>query len=79
MMVKQERKSEVKFQTKISTIIGILLLWLLLASSDQNAVQAKKDADYVPGEVVVKLQEGEIIDDINQTYHTLTIAELVPG
>ena len=66
-------------QIKISTLIGILLLGLLLVSGHQNTVWAKDDSDYVPNQVVVKLHEEEIIDDINQAYHTLTIAELVPG
>jgi thermitase len=61
------------------TMIGIVLLWLLPVSVYGGTAQAKNDPDHVLGQIVVRLEEGENIEDINQTYNTVTIAELVPG
>ncbi|HSL29651.1 MAG TPA: hypothetical protein VK900_10660, partial [Anaerolineales bacterium] len=68
-------------QTRIKklTLTGVLLLWLLPVFVYDGTAQAKNTLDYVPGQIVVRLQEEESIDDINQTYNTETIAELVAG
>jgi thermitase len=67
--------------TKINrwTIIAISLVGLLLLSGFQGTGRGRADTEYVPDQVVVRLQEEESIADINQTYNTVTIAELVAG
>lgn len=75
----KKRKVEMSTKIKRLTIIGISLLWLLLLSGFQGTARAKDDLDYVPDQVIVQLQEDESIDDINHTYNTVTVAELVPG
>jgi hypothetical protein len=65
-------------------MIRLILLWALIFSSYANVARADDDDDAdraaaVPGQVIVKLQPGVTIDSINQTYGTVTVAELVPG
>jgi subtilisin family serine protease len=60
-------------------ILPLLLVYLLLFSGYRGTALADEDSDYVPGQVVVQLEEDASIHDINQTYGTVTIAELVPG
>jgi subtilisin family serine protease len=86
MKVKQKRKSEMKLQTmrKQWAMIRLILLLVLIFSSYPDVARADDDDDVdraaaVPGQVIVKLQPGVTIDSINQTYGTVTIAELVPG
>ncbi|HSL29656.1 MAG TPA: hypothetical protein VK900_10685, partial [Anaerolineales bacterium] len=66
-------------KVKKLAMIGVLLMWLFPFSGHPNVARAKDDGDYIPGQVVVRLQEDESIDDINETYNTIMIAELVPG
>jgi subtilisin family serine protease len=84
-----ERKSRMKVQTKRKqwAMIRLILLLVLIFSSFPDAAQADDDDDdgdadhaaAVPSQVIVKLEPGVTIDSINQTYNTVTVAELVPG
>ena len=69
-----------RIKLKIGTVIRLLLLWLLLFPGYQTTiVRADDDTDAVPGQIIVQLQPGVTIDAINQTYNTVTLAELEPG
>ena len=75
-----------KLQTKRKqwAMIRLIFLWILIFSSYPDIVRAEDDDDAdgaaaVPGQVIVKLQPGVTIESINQTYGTVTVAELVPG
>jgi subtilisin family serine protease len=69
-----------RLQTKINvaTIIGLSLFWLLFFGYPDTA-HAMDEAEAVPSQIIVKLQQGVTIDAINQTYQTATVSELVPG
>ena len=70
-----------RLETKIKTLMALALsLSLLLPFSGyRDTVQALEDEESVPSQIIVKLQRGVTINAINQTYHTMIVAELVPG
>jgi subtilisin family serine protease len=66
-------------QIKKLAIFRVTFLCVLLFLFYPHTVQADDDLDSVPGQIIVQLQPGEIVGNINQTYNTVTVAELVPG
>jgi subtilisin family serine protease len=78
---KQKRNIKMSVQTKIKTLTALALsLSLLLPFSGyRDTVQALDESEAVSGQIIVKLQRGVRVDDINQTYHTVTVTSLVPG
>jgi hypothetical protein len=69
-----------RLQARINavTIIGLSLFWLLFFGYPDTA-QAMDEAEAVPSQIIVQLQQGVTIDAVNQTYQTVTVSELVPG
>jgi hypothetical protein len=57
----QKRKIEMHLQTKTqrAVILPLLLVYLLLFSGYRGAARADDDSDYVPGQVVVQLEDDE--------------------
>ena len=73
---------KVETKSKRWIMIGLSILCLLSFLSYPDAARADDDDDHgtgVPGQIIVQLQPGQTIDSINQTYSTVTLAELVPG
>ena len=62
------------------TIIGSSLFWLLLLSGRwQTPSVVAISAPAVPDQIITQLQDGITIGEINQTYNTTTLRELVAG